>query len=223
MKKSVLTTLIAASALFTGVAFAGSYAADAGYTAADTSAMAGNENGFLDGLYVGVGVNHSTDSTAKQTVDGTIVADLDTTNYGYGVLVGKNLTEMFAIELAYNSFGKNTFKDSTGAVVSDYYQNWDTAVSGVVNSPSFGGFSAHAKGGVAYLSEKGKVVSGDETTLTTSGQGTFVLGLGVQYAIDQFALSFDWTRFQTSSNASVESSSMYIPDQYGLNLIYTFA
>lgn len=223
MKKSVLTTLIAASALFAGVAFAGSYAADAGYTAADTSAMAGSENSLLDGLYVGVGVNHSADNTAKVTVNGTTSTDLDTTDYGYGLLVGKNLTDMFAIELAYNSFGKNTFTDNSGEVVSDYYQNWDTSVSGVINSPSFDGFSAHAKGGVAYLSEKGKVVADGDTSVDSSAQATLVLGLGVQYTMDQFALSFDWTRFQSSNNSSAESANMYTPDQYGLNLIYTIA
>lgn len=223
MKKSVLTSLIAASALFTGVAFAGGFAADAGYTSADTSAMAGSENGFLNGMYVGVGVNHSTENTAKTTVNDLTVTDLDTSDYGFGVLVGKNLTDMFAVELAYNSFGKNSFKNSDGDVYADFYQTWDTSISGVINSPSFDGFSAHAKGGVAYLSEKAKFIDGDTTQVSSSAQGTFVYGLGLQYALDKIALSLDWTRFQGNNNTSYEAGNMYLPDQYSLNLIYTFA
>ncbi len=220
MKKSVLTSLIAASALFTGVAFAGGYTADAGYTAADTSAMAGSQSGLFDGLYVGAGVNHSAQNESKTSVNGVTAGQLDTSNYGWSVLVGKNLTELFAIELAYNSFGKNTFTDSTGATVNDYYQIWDTSVMGVFNSPSFSGFSAHAKAGAAYLSEKGKTGS---TKLATSSATTLAYGLGVQYAFDQFALSFDWTRFENNNNQSTQTGNMYVPDQFGLNLIYTFA
>jgi hypothetical protein len=222
MKKSVLTSLIAASALFAGVAFAGGYTADAGYTAADTSASAGNANSLLDGLYVGVGVNHSAENESKKTFNDVTTSELDTSNYGWSALVGKNLNDIFAVELSYNSFGKNTFTNTLGEVSADYYQLWDTSVVGVINSPSFSGFSAHAKAGAAYLSEKGKTgIEG--VTLETSSATTLVYGLGLQYNFDRFGLSFDWTRFQNNSNQNTTSGDLYVPDQFGLNFIYTIA
>ncbi|MCD8499791.1 MAG: hypothetical protein LRY43_01435 [Gammaproteobacteria bacterium] len=107
MKKSILTSLIAASALFSGAAVAGSYTADAGYTAADTAAMADSQANYLDGLYVGVGINHSADDKSTNEFAGVTTSKLDTSNYGWGFLVGRNITDMFAMEVAYNSFGKN--------------------------------------------------------------------------------------------------------------------
>jgi len=219
MKKSILTSLIAASALFSGAAVAGSYTADAGYTAADTAAMAGSQANYLDGLYVGVGINRSSDEKSTTEFNGLTVSEQGTRNYGWGFLVGHNITDMFAMEFAYNSFGKNTFNDANGDEASSYYQMWDTAISGVVNSPVFFGVSGHAKLGAAYLSEKYK--GGDVTSSTATT--TLVYGLGVQYAIDQFAVSFDWTRFENNDNQSDASSGMYVPDQLSLNLIYSFA
>lgn len=220
MKKSVLTSLIAASALFTGVAFAGSYTADAGYTAADTSAMAGSENGFLQGLYAGVGINHTTQDKASVTTDGTTTSDLDTTNNGYGLLVGKHVNDMFALELGYNSYGKNTFTDSTGATTNDYYQMWSSTVMAVANSAAYCGVSAHAKGGVGYISEKSKVESTD--TVSANATGSLVFGVGLEYQIQQFAVSLDWTRFQANNNNGA-AADLYAPDEYSLNLIYNFA
>ncbi|MCD8524234.1 MAG: porin family protein [Gammaproteobacteria bacterium] len=205
--------------MFSGAAVAGSYTADAGYTAADTAAMADSQANYLDGLYVGVGINHSADDKSTNEFAGVTTSKLDTSNYGWGFLVGRNITDMFAMEVAYNSFGKNTFSDGNGDETSSYYQMWDTAISGVVNSPVFFGVSGHAKLGAAYLSEKSK-----EGNLTSSSATTtLVYGLGVQYAIDQFAVSFDWTRFENNDNQSQTSSSMYVPDQFSLNLIYSFA
>lgn len=223
MKKSVLTSLIAASALFTGVAFAGSYTADAGYTSADTSAMAGSENGFLQGLYVGVGVNKSATNTNTTTTGEDEVAStsVNSSKYGYGVLVGRKLTDMFATELSYNSYGKNAYNNSDGSVTT-YDPMWSTMLMGVVTSPAFYGISAHAKGGLSYNSVTTHVDTNGVEGSESQYRGTnFAYGFGLEYDYDQFGLSFDWTRVQTQSNSTNGGTdNVYIPDVYSLNFIY---
>lgn len=224
MKKSILTSLIAASAMFTGVAFAGSYSADAGYTAADTSAMAGNSF-FGQGWYAGVGINRTAqnDYTVDATsTTGSTSLKADTQKIGYDVLVGKKLNDLFAVELGYNTYGTNTFTNDAGAE-ADFYGMWSTTVMGVVNSPAINGFSAHAKAGAAYFSENSKNTI-DETTVSSSYSGAnFAYGFGAQYDFKQFGVSLDWTRIAvTDNNSNFTDSSVYAPDQYSLNFLYNF-
>ena len=222
MKKSILTSLIAASALFTGVAFAGSYTADAGYTAADTSAMAGSENDFLQGLYVGVGVNKSATNTNNETEGANESADdsITSSKYGYNLLVGRHLNEMFAAELSYNSYGKNETTDENVVTTND--PMWSTMLMGVVSSPAFHGVSVHGKGGVAYSSVTTHVTTDNVQTSESQYRGSnFAFGFGAEYDYNQFGVSFDWTRVQTqTSGTNGSSDSVYIPDVYSLNFLY---
>lgn len=242
MKKSVLTSLIAASAFLSTAVFAGSYAADAGYTAADTSAVAGNQNSFLDSLYVGVGINRTSDNNQKDTVysstgTNTVQTDTGTQKVGYDFLIGKHFNDMFAIEAGYNTYGTNTFNysaDSTNVASNSYYGMWSGTVLGVISSPAYSGFSAHVKLGAAYFSENEKVsfVDADTAYIKSSYSGfNPAYGFGIQYALDKFEVSLDWTRIDisnstinnsstNSSNADVGSVSVYAPDQLSLNLIY---
>lgn len=227
MKKSVLTSLIAASALFTGVAFAGSYTADAGYTSADTSAMAGSENDLLQGLYVGVGINKSATNTNTTTTgeDETASGSVNSSKYGYGVLVGKKLTDMFAAELSYNSYGKNAYNDSATQTTT-YDPMWSTMLMGVVNSPAYHGVSVHAKGGVAYTSVTTHVDNSGTESSESQYRGTnFAYGFGLEYDFNQFGVSADWTRVQTEASGTNgdSSTSQYVPDVYSLTFLYNFA
>ncbi len=220
MKKSILTSLIAASALFTGVAFAGSYTADAGYTAADTAALAASENNFLQGLYVGVGVNRAAaDSASYYTVDGDEVST-GKQNMGGGLFVGRKFSDMFAVELGYNVYGKNTFTNSENEASQEDYQMTSTTLMGVVNSPSFNNISAHGKIGAAYYNQATKQTDadGNELSLANYSAADLAFGFGLQYNINQFGVSLDWTRIQPGQNSSID-----IPDQFGLNFIYNFA
>lgn len=224
MKKSVLTSLIAASALFTGVAFAGGYTADAGYTAADTSAMAGDESSLGQGWYVGVGVNRSATNSVSATqtnTDGEQVQNstATSTKYGFDILAGKKFTDMFAVEASYNSYGRNEFGTTGTEGNSTYDPMWSTMLMGVVSTPAYEGFSAHAKGGLAYYSVTGTSTDADIDSVSTQYRGTnLAYGLGVEYDYRQFGLSFDWTRIEASDNNAADS--IYIPDQYSLNFIY---
>lgn len=221
MKKSVLTSLIAASALFTGVAFAGSYTADAGYTAADTSAMTSETNSFLQDLYVGVGFNKSATSTNTETqgVDETADDNITSSKYGFNLLLGKHLNETFAAELSYNSYGKNEYTDET--VVTTYSPQWSTMLLAVVNSASYHGVSAHAKLGASYNSVTTHVdTDGVQTSESQYRGANPAFGFGVQYNYDQFGLSLDWTRVQTQASGTNGDESAYIPDVYSLNFIY---
>ncbi|MES2203633.1 MAG: hypothetical protein V4496_00280 [Pseudomonadota bacterium] len=226
MKKSVLTSLIAASALFTGVAFAGSYTADAGYTAADTSAMAGSENGFLQGLYVGVGVNKSATNTNTTTIGDTDVdsTSVNSSKYGYGVLVGKKLNDIFAAELSYNSYGKNAYNNADGSTTT-YDPMWSTMLMGVVNSTAYYGISGHLKGGVSYNSVTTHVATDGVTSSESQYRGAnLAYGLGLEYDYKQFGLSADWTRVQTQSNSTNGgTSNVYVPDVYSLTFLFNFA
>ena len=221
MKKSILTSLIAASALFTGVAFAGSYAADAGYTAADTSAMAGND-ALAQGWYVGLGTNRTAQGKYNVTVaNSTETLSADAQKFGLGVLVGKKLTDMFAIEAAYNSYGTNTYSNSTSEV--DYYGMWSTTVMGVVNSPAWNGLSAHVKAGPAYFSENSKGTNGSAVVTGSYAGANLAYGIGAQYDFKQFGVSADWTRINVSSeNSNFSDAGVYAPDQFSLNLLYNF-
>lgn len=221
MKKSVLTSLIAASALFTGVAFAGSYTADAGYTSADTSAVAGNDS-LAQGWYVGLGTNRTAQGKYNLTVaNNTQSLSADTQKYGVGVLVGKKLTDMFAIEAAYNSYGTDTFSNSAATV--DYYGMWSTTVMGVVNSPAWNGLSAHAKAGAAYFSENWKNTVGAGSSSGSYAGANFAYGFGAEYDYKQFGVSADWTRINVGdNNSSYTDTGIYAPDQFSLNLLYNF-
>lgn len=224
MKKSVLTSLIAASALFTGVAFAGNYGADANYTAADTSAMAGSESSLGQGWYVGVGVNRSATNSISLTTknaDGeqTNNASATSTKYGYDVLAGKKFTDMFAVEASYNTYGKNTFGVTGTEDNATYDPLWSTMLMGVVSTPAYEGFTAHAKGGLAYYSVTGTQTGAASSTNDSQYRGTnLAYGLGVEYDYRQFGLSFDWTRIDASQNNAGDD--VYVPDQYSLNFIY---
>lgn len=222
MKKSVLTSLILATAVFTGTAFAGSYTADAGYTAADTSAMAGNQSGFLDALYVGVGVNKSATNSNYQTSgeEETPSDTITSSKYGYNLFVGKKLNELFAVELSYNSYGKN--ETTAGDVVTTNGPMWSTMLMGVVTSPSYYGISVHGKAGAAYSSVTTHVdTNGAETSESQYRGSNFAYGFGLEYDYNQFGVSFDWTRVQTESTGTLNNTvDMYIPDVYSLNFIY---
>ena len=225
MKKSVLTSLIAASALFTGVAFAGSYTADAGYTSADTSAMAGETNDFLQGLYVGVGVNKSATNSNTETTGASETADdsITSSKYGYNVLVGRHLNEMFAAELSYNSYGKNETTDEGDNEVTTHDPMWSTMLMGVVNSPAFHGMTVHGKAGAAYSSVTTHVTTTDnvETSESQYRGANFAYGFGLEYDYNQFGVSFDWTRVQTqTSGTNGDTDDLYIPDVYSVNFIY---
>jgi len=218
--------LIAASALFTGVAFAGSYTADAGYTSADTSAMAGSENSFLQGLYVGVGVNKSATNTNTTTTgaDETASTSVNSSKYGYGVLVGRKLSDMFAAELSYNTYGKNAYNNADGSTTT-YDPMWSTMLMGVVSSPSFYGMSVHGKGGVSYNSVTSHVATDGVEASESQYRGTnLAYGFGLEYDYKQFGLSADWTRVQTQSNSTNGgTSTVYVPDVYSLTFLYNFA
>ncbi len=219
MKKSVLTSLIAASALFTGVAFAGSYTADAGYTSADTSAMAGSENSFLQGLYVGVGVNRTANDKSDVTVD-DVQLSAGKQNFGGGFFVGRKFSDTIAVEFGHNFYGKNTYTTTGSDAQQDNYQMRSTTLMGVINSPAFNNVTAHLKVGAAYYNQvtKNTDASGAELSVVKYSATDLAFGFGLQYNIDQFAVSIDWTRIQPNTDSNVS-----IPDQFGLNFMYNFA
>lgn len=218
MKKSVLTSLIAASALFAGAAVAGNYA-DEAYA---TTPAASTES-LMQGWYVGAGVNHTANTTAKQENDTTgVESDLETTDYGWNIFVGRNFTESFAFELGYSSYGDNTFENAAGTTTANYYNTWAVTALGKVISPSFYGVSAYLKAGVAYLNQESKVLETEGTQDSQYSTGTLAYGFGLQYNYDRFGVALDWLRFQNNNTNDVVGNSMYFPDEYSLNLMYNF-
>lgn len=224
MKKSILSSLVAASALFSATAFAGGYVADSGYTAADTSSMAESQShSMLDGFYAGIGTNHTANTTSKTSNDG-VVSNLDTTDFGWNIFAGRKVNEYLAFELGYSSFGDNTFENADEVTTADYYNTWIVSALGKVMSPSYCGISAYFKAGVAYLNQESNLLQSDNSTLHSDyAAGTLAYGFGLQYSYDKFDIALDWLRFQNNnSNGSNSSSNMYFPDQYSLNVGYNF-
>lgn len=222
MKKSVLTSLILATAVFTGTAFAGSYTADAGYTAADTSAVAGDDS-LSQGWYVGAGINKTAQNNFNENYNQLEVTEqADTQKVGFGLLVGKHLNETFAAELGYNSYGTNSF--TAGSAESNFYGMRSITAFGVANTPSLAGVSAHGKLGAAYFAENWKnTEDGVSVQSGTYSGANLAYGFGLQYTFDRFAVSLDWTRIEVQSGNSSTAdttSEIYAPDQYSLNFIY---
>lgn len=221
MRKSLLCSLIAVSTLAAGSAFAGSYGSAENYASADTSTASG--------WYVGVGINQSAtdtvDVTTRNALDVTTNSlSVDTDNNGWSILAGKNITDSLAIEVQYAQYGDESATDArSDTVTANYTDMYSIGVVGVVKTPSWNGFSALAKGGVAYFNEDSKLteLTGQSESSTYNGSN-FTYGFGAQYDYKQFGLRFDWSRIDANGNDNV-GDFLFAPDQYTLSLLYNFA
>jgi hypothetical protein len=238
MKKSILSTLMATSVLFSGMAFADS----------DTTAVTVNDTDWSKGWYVGAGINKTANNNYQENSNynytdienyGQYSLSADTQKLGFGVLVGKHVNQTFAVEASYNAYGTNSFTGTSssnyqgtynaGNQDDNFYGLWSTSLLGVLSSPVVSGFSAHVKGGAAYFSENWKntftpTVSNVYSYVDTGSYSgaSFSYGFGFQFDYKQFGLSFDWTRIDLNVSTTNYESGAYVPDQYSVTLLYNF-
>jgi hypothetical protein len=222
MRKSLLCSLIAASSLVAGTAFAGSYGSAENYASADDSSIA-------SGWYVGAGVNHSATDTVDITTRDNVglttnSISVDTNDNGWSILAGKNITDSLAIEVQYAQYGDESAQDDVvNAINGTYSDMYSLGMVGVLKTPSWNGFSALAKGGIAYFNEDSTVSVATGASESSTYNGTnFTYGFGAQYDYNQFGLRFDWTRIEMTENDNV-GDFIFAPDQYTLSLLYNFA
>jgi hypothetical protein len=127
---------------------------------------------------------------------------------------------LFAVEFGYNSYGTNSY-EANNTTTLNYYGMHSVTAMGVINSPSLDGLTAHLKAGAAYFGENWK---NEATGASGSYSGANpAFGFGLQYNIDNFGISLDWTRIAVTSGNSATSNDfndVYAPDQYSLTFLY---
>ena len=229
--KFKLRTLEMKKLVFTALAAAGLVAASSAF-AAGAPMMTGNSNPW----YVGVGVNHSADISAKLKDSDGDTLNLNDSGVGYNVFVGYQANHYFGTELGLTSQGDDTYKTKTtgGATVKKALRlknRWNLHFVGTATLPVTDWFSPYVFGGVAYANSNSTSKATNTSTGVKDDYTGFglIYGAGLAFNFNQFGVRVNYTRldatsngFDTSAVGTVTSTLPQNNDYISLDVLYRF-
>lgn len=186
---------------------------------------------WTKGWYIGAGFNGNPEflmnngsSDALPDFSGTEV-ELNSSNTGFEVYLGRQVSDHWATEFGYTYVGNITFEaeDEATEVVTDTatVKQWNLHYVGVGRLPVAEHVDFMFKGGLAWYYSSNKFHQIDPEVITHANYRGFALtyGAGVEIFWDQFFIRADYTIVSPPSDVQED---FYVSDIVSLSLAYKF-
>jgi len=230
MNKTIVAIAIAGSLAVSLSAFAHKGAA---YRSSGCDTCVPDNLDWSTGWYIGAGVNGNAQGTMNLNgspdvfdhyLDGLVdEVDQSSSDIGFDVYVGREVSKHWAAELGYTYVGNINFDGELADVETQNIQvkQWNVHLVGVGKLPIGEYFNVFAKGGAAYFSttqEFETVATGAEVT-DTSHTMALTYGAGLEVAWDNWGIRGEYNVIWPANNVRDD---FYIADIISANLYYKF-
>lgn len=143
---------------------------------------------------------------------------LDNSPFGFSLLAGYRLTPFFGSEGGYTYLSETTWRDRDDNTTLKANQNFKFYYDGLVFLPIASGFELFGKAGLSFIHQNNDCT---DHGIRTQQVNSFALnyGVGMGYNYQQYGVSFDYTKYQPSTNVNNDT---VISDLVSLNVKYYF-
>jgi hypothetical protein len=195
--------------------------------------QSGYDGDWANGWYIGAGVNGDSqavmDSNSGVDVFGLAsdtVIDRRSSDLGFDVYVGRQVSDWFAGELGFTWVGDQKFRvrDADTRVKEEditVKDQWNIHLVGVGHLPLGDYVGVFAKLGAAYLQSDTRYKDATLGTSETESTHGFALtyGVGLQVSYEQFGIRGEYNVYRPANNVRDD---FYISDVISANVFYKF-